>query len=373
MAVLTAVAVLAGVMVVGGFAVPARAAGPFEPIIGDVTGDRVPDVVVLTAIPALRAAGAAPSLNCAAEVRPGLPNGGVGEPAMYTYMTLPREQPCPDMGAAADVNGAGVDELMLTWFAGPPPAAPDSMVTVKDFHVVAVTNALYQPSYVDRGHFNGDDLEDIYEWSDQGEGYATFLSDGDGTFTPGPEKYCAKPLQSPTVRDFNHNGPQDALISYIENCADNSSGVVVVLDNGSVQQLQNDPDGLTSWTARVVHANEDGNPDILTINQQTGQQQYFINTGTGAFVLAPKAVPDHATVSNSRPTTIPVLANDYATRDVTVSITRKPRYGQVRVTSAGTVIYTPDSRHGGSDWFVYQLSERGRTSSAGVGITFTTR
>jgi hypothetical protein len=366
---LTAAGLVALAVSVTGAARPALAGGPFEPIVGDVTGDRVPDVVVLTAAPAARSA-AAVTLLCQAQVRPGLPGGGEGPPRTYTYLTLPSDQPCPDMGTAADVNGRGIDELMLTWFGGPPPVVPDSMLTVQDFRVVAVTNAQQLPSYVDNGNFNDDGLEDIYEWSDEGEGYATFLSNGDGTFRPGPEKWCATPRRL-HIRDLNHNARQDALISYYDKCDDHSSGVVVTLDDGSSQVLQTDPTGERTWASSVVLANADRYPDVRTVEDGTGAVTYFVNTGSGRFVRAPVAVPDLATTRDTVPVTIPVLANDYVGPTATVGVVTPPRHGSVRVTATREIVYTPQPNQVTPDQFVYQVDEEGRSSRATVTVRLT--
>ena len=148
-------------------------------------------------------------------------------------------------------------------------------------------------------------------------------------------------------------------------------GPLTRLDDGTVRHLQLDPLGLTAWTSRTVNANADPIPDVLTVNQTTGEQTYFIGVGNGTFVTAPRAVADHVRIADARRTNIPVLANDFVGPDVRITITTPPTYGTASVTAAGSVIYQPFPDHGRADRFVYQLTEQGRRSSAAVNIMFT--
>ncbi|MFC7545824.1 hypothetical protein [Plantactinospora sp. GCM10030261] len=274
-----------GLVVVTGPAAPAHAGGPGDPIIGDFDGDGITDVAVPVETPGN-------SIDCQLRVDPGHPTAHVD---VYTYLVLPEDGYCPDMGTAGEVDESGVDEIILTWFAGPPPIMEENLLTLRHYEVVHEGFGLFQPSFIGSADINGDGFQDVYEWTDQGEGYVTFLSDGEGSFDPGPERWCANPL-SVDVRPMDPGAGADALISYIERCDDFSSGVVVVLDDGDAQVLQSDPQGLTTWTAEVVPANADRYPDVRTVNNETGQVQYFLNTGTGYFLpvtpqptVAPKA------------------------------------------------------------------------------------
>ncbi|GAB3803267.1 Ig-like domain-containing protein [Micromonospora zhanjiangensis] len=367
-AVLACLAVLGAGLVTGGATPPARAGGRDAPVLGDFTGNGLVDQAVLDA-------GNSPTVECNVLFRPGLPGGGLGPPSVHTYLLLPPSEPnCPDLGTAAKIDSGGGQELALAWFAGPPSTVHTTGLILRyPFEVIGTFDGESTPSFMGTGNFNGDALQDVYQWSDQGEGYHTYLAvrdSGVSSLVAGPEQWCANPKQL-QLRDFNRNRAQDALISYIEQCADNSSGVVVVLDDGTVQHLQLDPLGLTAWSATAVHANADPIPDVLTVNLATGAQTYFIGLGDGSFVPAPTAVADHVRIPDSRRTNIPVLANDYVGPDARVTITTAPAHGTAHVTSAGSVVYQPFPGHGRADRFVYQVTEQGRRSSAAVTIMFT--
>ncbi|WP_157756902.1 VCBS repeat-containing protein [Plantactinospora sp. KBS50] len=265
-----AVVILTGATILG-IAAPARAGGPGESITGDFNGDGRADSAVLTAV-------AAHSVDCQITV------SASGEPQRtYTYLSLADGQYCPDMGTAAQVDGTGPDEIVLGWFAGPPPSIDYELLTLQLFAVIGTARAIWQPCFLGRADFNGDGRDDLYEWTDQGEGYRTYLSTGTGTFEPGPQRHPGTPSQL-VIRDLNHNRAMDTLLSYVDYDA---SGVAVLLDGGSVQDLQRDRTAGTSWTVRVVNVNGDRYPDVLTIDRNTHRRTYFVNTGTGRFVRVP--------------------------------------------------------------------------------------
>jgi hypothetical protein len=107
------------------------------------------------------------------------------------------------------------------------------------------------------------------------------------------------------------------------------------------------------------------------VNQNTGEQAYFIGGGNGSFVAGPKAVADQVRIVDAKRTNIPVLANDFVGPDVRITITTPPTQGTASVTSAGSVVYQPSPGHGRADRFVYQVTGQGRHSSAAVNIMFT--
>jgi hypothetical protein len=343
-----------------GVTAPARAGAQDQPIVADVNGDGLADRNTLG-----RASG---SGECVVQVELGLPGGGHGPVHTYPYLSAPY---CPDMGVGINLDDDAPDELVVAWFAGRPPGIPHDLLALDNFAVSAGFRAIFQPSYVGTADFDGDGRQDIYEWTDQGDGFATYLNTGTGALTPGPVRYCSG---RPDFRlaDVDEDGATDVVIAYIEGCGEYFTGVVVVLDDGTVVDLHGDPYGDDLWTVDVLDANGDTHPDVRTTSLVTGTQTLFLGTGTGDFHPAPTAVPDVARVSGSRPSVLTVLDNDFVTRAAVLTVVTPPRHGTVQVTGARTIIYRPyRSGHATTDRFVYQVSEQGRTSSAPVVLKIT--
>ncbi|MGI5212297.1 FG-GAP-like repeat-containing protein [Plantactinospora sp. CA-290183] len=360
---IAAITVAVAVATIGGGLRGTRAVAgwPGEVISADLNGDGLSDRAALRAV-----MGAA--VACQVVVSLGLPGGASGPPQPYTYLSLPADEPnCPDMGVGLNLDPDTPAELAVAWFAGPPSTVATTLLVLDNFRVTHGFNTLFQPSYIGTADFDGDGRQDIYEWTDQGQGFATYLSTGTGSLVPGPIRHCAGPL-SHRLADFNRNGAMDVVIAYIEGCGDYFSGVVVIRDDGSPVHLHADVEGLASWTVDTGDVNHDGLADVTTYNQTTGEITTFISLGTGTFVRSPLAVRDYPTVSGVRATNIVVLANDYASDRARVTIWTPPRHGTVKVTTSRTIIYTPNPTHGTTDSFVYRITQDGKTSNAAVSL-----
>ncbi|MBE1484745.1 Ig-like domain-containing protein [Plantactinospora soyae] len=355
---IAAVAASATVIATGAVAPAAWADGPGEPLYGYLNADTLPDLAWL---------GTAPPRNCAVRVRFGRPGGGYLAPREYTYRGPGGGGPgaCPDLGVAVDLDDSGTAELVLGWYAGHPGRSGDDLLVLRNFALSAGLQALQRPNFLGLADFDGDRRQDIYEWTDQGEGFATYLNDGTGTLRPGPVRYCAGSLQY-KLADFDLDGATDMAIVYVDRCADGAHGVAVVFDDGTVTELPGVPGGEWSWTINVLDADHNGVPDVLTYYHPTGLHNTFLGVGDGTFVSSPLAVQDAVTVSGTVPTSLPLLANDWVSRRARLSIVTPPMFGTLRVTAGRSVVYTPTSAPGVADRFVYQVTQDDRSSNATV-------
>ncbi len=206
-----ATVVVVTMLVAVGATAPAWAGGPSEPIYGDLNGDGVLDRAQLGTV--------RPS-SCSVLVELGRPGGGFLPPHRYTY-PVPGEGilACPDLGVAVNLGGDGGTELVLAWYAGPPWRVDFDLLVLRDFTPAGGFQAILQPSYIGLADFNGDRRLDVYEWTDRGQGFATYLNTGTGTLVPGPVRYCAGPLAY-RLADFNGNGAMDVAIAYIQGCGE---------------------------------------------------------------------------------------------------------------------------------------------------------
>ncbi|RKR88059.1 hypothetical protein BDK92_2364 [Micromonospora pisi] len=354
---ISALAVATALAVVGA-APSAWAGGQGDPLYGDLNGDGVVDRAVL-------AGGGAD--ECGVQVSLGDGAGGYGAPTTYTYDTPGEYGYCPDMGVVVDLGGDGTVELVLAWFDGRPPGVETDLLVLRDYQPAGGFDAIYQPSYIGLADFNGDGRQDVYQWTDQGDGFLTFLNTASGQLVRGPIEWCSG-WPAYEFADFNRNGATDVLIAYFEGCGENFTGVVVLLDNGTAVELEGDPWGDSYWAATVVDANADGIPDVRTTNESTGEVTHFIGNGRGGFGAAPLADDDTASTKGTKKVDIPVLANDLYTSATKITIVTPPKYGKLQITSRRTVLYTPNGQHTQSDKFVYRLTADGKTDIAGVTV-----
>ncbi|WP_326562877.1 Ig-like domain-containing protein [Micromonospora sp. NBC_01796] len=355
---ITVLAVAVAMALVG--AAPAAIAGyQGEPLYGDLNGDGIVDRAVLT--------GGGPG-QCGVQVALGNGSGGYGTATTHLYDNPDNEYDhCPDMGVVVDLGGDGTVELVLAWFDGRPPGVDSDLLVLRDYQPVAGFDAIYQPSYIGLADFNGDGRQDVYEWTDQGDGFLTYLNTASGQLVPGPVKWPCGWDPDYVLADFNRNGATDVVISYAGGC-EYETGVVVVLDNGAVVDLEGDPVGDSYWGVAVLDANGDGIPDVRTTDVTTGEVTHFIGNGRGGFGAAPLADDDVASTKGTKKVDIPVLANDLATNAAKITIVTQPKYGKLQITSRRTVLYTPNGQHTQADRFVYRLTADGKSDVAGVTI-----
>ncbi|MDG4828820.1 Ig-like domain-containing protein [Solwaraspora sp. WMMD1047] len=362
---LVAAMVAATLTAVVGVAPGAAAGGQGDPLRGDVNGDGLVDRVTL---------GRAPG-QCTVRVRHGQPGGGYGPARTHAYpQPSPTESYCPDLGVIVDLGGDGVVELVLGWFAGPDSALGYQLLVLRDFQPVGgIRSRVYAPSAIETADFDGDGRQDVYAYSDQGGGFISFLNTADGWLTPGTAVFELCDPFGFELADFSNNGGRDLLIWYTVGCSGGLAGVSVVGGHGYRIDLERaSPPWLDeSWTADALDANGDRVPDVRTDNQTTGEITHFLGTPHGAFfVESPRAVFDRPVVSRSRPTRIRVLANDFVTRQATVTIMSQPKFGTVRLNPDRTITYVPREPAHGGDRFTYRVDQDGKHQTTAVSMSF---
>ncbi len=361
--------VLVTVAAVGAVAPPVAQAGVRgATLFGDFNADGLLDSAVLGVVE--------PNL-CSTIVSYGAAPGVYQPPIAYTYPKPGLHTvftDCPDIGVAVNVDADPADELWVGWTPGPPPPLKFNQLVLQppNFTPSATyVSSIIQPTFIGKGRFSSNGRYSPYL---VGLGGTQNFTTPDGiTWQPGPIYYCSLDVPSVELSDWTRDGIDGTLVAYTRGCTDGSNGVVRIRENGSIQQLEIDLTHETSWIARVVNANGDRFPDVRTINRTTGEVDYFINDGTsqrGFLIKAPKANTDRVYLTNTKPVAIDVLANDFASRYATVTVTKPPRYGTTQVLSDLRIVYRPNPTHGRTDSFTYQLSEEGKRSSATVNIRY---
>nr|MDT0658327.1 hypothetical protein [Micromonospora sp. DSM 115978] len=341
--------------------------GQGDPLYGDLNLDRLPDRVVVTGV-----GGVQPG-RCPVRVELGRAGGGYQAARTYTYPVPGGALGyCPDMGVIVDLGGDGRVEIVLAWFDGRPSDVDHDLLVLRDFTPVTGFDAIYQPSYIRLADFNGDGRQDVYQWTDQGDGFRSFLNTADGRLVPGPVRFTQFCTSDPDfeLADFHRNGGRGLAIAYLDYCNTFSSGVAVVGYDGVRTDLEFDEFGEQWWAMDVLDANADGNPDVRTDNEVTGEITHFLGLGDGTFAESPRAVADRAIAAINAPTVIPILANDRATRQSSVTITIPPKFGRVTVNPNRTVSYSLLGPHDGGDRFVYRLNQDGKQHTTSVSIRF---
>lgn len=332
-----------------------------DPIEGDFNADGIMDVATLGTVQPGR---------CSIVVRYGNRQGGFGPPSAHIFLRPGGNVigVCPDIGVAFDWDRIPGDEVWVGFSHGQPPFINYNRIVLKapQFQIVATYLAPITPEFMGLADFTGDGRVTPYTWGRGG--FASYASGPTGGAARGPVQWCSmlSPL-SVHVRDFDRDGAAEALIAYAEGCADQANGVVVVLDDGSVRQLEFSANRRRAWTAQVVYANDDRFPDVRTVDYDTGEVSHFINAG-GAFVRSPYAEADAVYPTTPGRIVIDVLANDFASNQTRVVIVSQPQYGTAQVLPDRRIAYTPTTTPTRPDRFVYRLLEGGRQSTTSVYI-----
>jgi hypothetical protein len=246
---------------------------PGDPLLGDLNGDGVED----------RATLGGNDTECTVTVELGNGAGGFLPGETYAYPNTSYAPYCPDMGVIVDLGGDGVSELVLAWFWGRyDNTDPSDLLVLRDFTPVDGFSAIWQPSQIGTADFNGDGLVDVYEWTDQGDGFQTYLNTPTSELVLGPLHHAGEPGDYYIV-DVDEDGADDLVMSFVSYSSEPAVGVVVVLDDGTTTYLQREGVGETWWSVEVSDRNGDGHLDVVTTGHDTGEVVVFRGDGTGAF------------------------------------------------------------------------------------------
>nr|MDT0658534.1 VCBS repeat-containing protein [Micromonospora sp. DSM 115978] len=358
-------------LAVGTLAVPAAPADPpglpappadvrdviGEPILGDLTADGVVDRVSLLTGPA----------GCGTRVEVGLADGGFAPPARRDYRPPPPwadGDDCPLHGVVVDLGGDGRPELVLA--DGP----HDRLLILRDLQVAdTYQDGLAQPGPTGVADFDGDGLLDLYV---QGRnGFSTHLNQRTGKPVPGPMRYCSASSEV-DLAHLDGDGAADAVISYHGTCLEEThSGIVVLLDDGTVVQLRSEQELELFPIAEIADVDGDGRADIRTLIEDTGRRVLFLGGGDGTFRPSPPTVianHDIAYVHRALPTPIWLRPNDFASPEAALTITYPPAYGRILLGPNGAFGYQRTATHREPDSFGYRLTEPG----GGTDLTWVT-
>jgi hypothetical protein len=266
----------------GALALPALAAGGVvgatpagaqsAPLTGDLDGDHIADRATL-----IDSSG-----ECSVSVELGRAGGGFSAARIYPFDVPGSQFPyCPDMGVIVDLGGDHVSELVLAWFFGTPVNTGNAdLLVLRNFAPAGGFDAIDQPSTIRAKELNGDGLVDIYETTDQGEGFRSFLNTPSGQLVPGPLKHCHDDgfVQ---FGNFDGDAKADLAVSYVGFCPGQpEQGVAVVLDDGTRVQLTEDA---VFGPVTVADANGDRRQDVGVIDSATGTPHVWYSNGRGGF------------------------------------------------------------------------------------------
>jgi hypothetical protein len=331
---------------------------------GDLNGDGLSDDIGYASDPADPYKDALVVKNglCAIAVKYGKAGGGFTAPT--TYQVAKKDFDCPRYGTVFDVGGDGVRDLVLSSdFIG--------SIVVVGFTTVQELSSMY--SYAVRAlvDFNGDGLKDLVNLS--GDDYPTtqVLYNGrDYRLVPGPTYQFDADAKS--VINADGDNKADLVLGGYDYYAEHPGCKMALhLGSGKASTFQAKSAASCGVPSRV-RANADAFDDIVTAPVEAGVTvAHYIGNAKGAFKLAPTALADALTVKRYQATTLRVLANDWVTSAVKVSVVSKSAGVTVTVNADKSLTIRAGSTTPTGASVVVKLTDDGRTSSSTVALTVT--
>ena len=276
--------VMIGLTCVLGIQSAARAAAVkpaiVAPFVGDVTGDGIPDRIVL--------GGTAPT--CVATVAKGRANGTFGQPVDHPLTLTGAPSYCPDLGAVGSFTKRGVPQLAVAWFIGAPPGLTDNLLVLQNYRQIDASAGMFMPSGIRSADFNGDGFSDIYEYADQEGGIVTYNS-VKHHLVPGPVRvYSDDASPRLVLSDLNDNHDVHLLVGYFAGAHAPGGEDNAGADTASVVDTKTGVETVLAYThahspyvVTPIDYNGDKRLDIL-VSGGGSPDQIFVNRGHERYV-----------------------------------------------------------------------------------------
>ncbi|GAA2977555.1 FG-GAP repeat domain-containing protein [Actinokineospora diospyrosa] len=271
--------VVAAVLVAAFFPASAVAGGSEQPVIGDLTGDGLPDRVTFRT---------AWENYCDITVELGAPGGGYDGANYHRYESPVASEPyCPDMGEIVDLGGDGTKEIVATNFWG----GEYSLVALRPngwgADVLGVYRGVNYPNAIRQVDFTGDGRKDVWLYSDQSFRIRSFNNTAAGGLVQGSVDECSEGLPQHVFADFDGDGGQDLLAAL--NCGTRSAklifgGTRAPLALGSISGPG------PQFQVSLADHNGDQYPDLTILAPQpdyTRVSERYVNDGSGGFTRLP--------------------------------------------------------------------------------------